>query len=145
MRAYLIFEADMRFVFILVLSLFSFLLKNSGPAYAAGHTNAKISSPPLRSSDSTQQINLGYLSKGYPVIKHEILNDKKEDLINVDDNEDEPVFSRKSVLISKAYLALNDPSLLIELHNSSCNRLPICRHFSYTSTYTYLLQRVLRL
>ena len=71
---------------------------------------------------------------------------KKDELIN-DENEDEEVENNtKSIWPSHNFILANANTFL-SITKSNCVkiRLPFCKHFSYTSSFKYILQRVLRI
>jgi hypothetical protein len=79
-------------------------------------------------------------------LENNSLAKKKEDLSIDDGNEGEDfTILRKSVLITRFFVTLASLSILSSLYNFIKNRLPFCSHFSYTSSFIYILQRVLRI
>ncbi len=81
---------------------------------------------------------------GFSVRKNTRLNDNREDFISVEDDDD-LIIARKLTAPVKYILLPDYTSLLVTFYNFPNNRLPVCTHFSYTSSYKYILQRVLRI
>lgn len=82
-----------------------------------------------------------------PLIKSNGFIEKKDDFTRVEneDEEEDVVFARKYILLTKYFVTLACVSVFSYFYNYIKNRLPFCRHFSYTSSYKYILQRVLRI
>lgn len=64
-------------------------------------------------------------------------------LVNIDDEDED--FARKLIVLAPFITAFSYAFILICLCNSLKEQLPFCRHFSYTSSSKYLVQRVLRI
>lgn len=110
-----------------------FLLLRSGFCYSAAQYIEKV-----------QQAKFGNTDQGFHIIKNtSSLSDKKEDFISVEDDDD-LASTRNHVVIVKNIIAVAYTSILIDFYNNFKNRLPFCKHLSYTSSYKYI-QRVLRL
>lgn len=123
----------MKVAIVFFLSLCLFMLKGHVDAYGSA-----------RHPEKTQQIKFGNAGTGLQVTKNNGLTDRKEELISIEDDED-VVSSRKYVLPAMYFIILAYASVSI---NFSCylkSSLPFCGHLSFTSSYKYILQRVLRL
>jgi hypothetical protein len=117
-------------VFFLFLS---FLLLRTGFCHSAAQHTKKTLQTELKNTD-----------QGFHVIKNTSLSEKKEDFISIEDDDD-LASTRKYVLVVKSFITVAYTSILIDFYNTFKNRLPFCKHLSYTSSYKYILQRVLRL
>jgi hypothetical protein len=123
----------MRVAIVFFLALCLFVLKGHGDVYGnPGHPG------------KTQQIKFGNGVPGLQVTKNNVLTEKKEDLISIEDDED-VVTSRKYVLPAMYFIVLVYASVSAELYSYLKSSLPFCGHLSFTSSYKYILQRVLRL
>jgi hypothetical protein len=81
---------------------------------------------------------------GISVRKNIKVSDNREDFISIED-EDDLIVTRKFSVPVKYILLPDYNQLLVTFYNFPNNRLPFCTHFSYTSSYKYILQRVLRI
>lgn len=133
----------MRGVIAFVLFLSFLLLKGNDMAYAGIRQNSKYS--PAQQINKTQPTRLGSADPGFPIIKHTSQNEQKEEFVTLEDENEDLVFNRKYVLLAKYFVTLTYASALICYCQHFKNRLPFCKHLSYTSSYKYILQRVLRL
>ena len=135
----------MRIDILLFLLLFFLVITGSNPVSNSVHHN-KTSYQPTQNIVKAQQSRLEYANLGLPLIINDNLNQKKDDLISLaDDDDDDIVFSRKLVVAAKQFVALSYTFVSVHFYNYHKNRLPFCRHFSYTSSIKYIIQRVLRL
>jgi len=135
----------MRIDILLFLLLFFLVITGSNPVTTSVHRN-KTSYQPTQNIVKAQQCRLEYANVGLPIIINDNLNQKKDDLISLaDDDDDDIVFSRKLVVVAKQFVALSYTFISVHFYNYHKNRLPFCRHFSYTSSIKYIIQRVLRL
>ena len=124
----------MKAVVVFFLSLFFLLLGGSHSVYSETH-HSKISSATIQKFEKSKQVNL----------RNSIPGEKKEEFISVEDEDDDQVFVRKSVVPAKYVMALTYASILIYSNYRPKNRLPFCKHLSYISSYKYILQRVLKI
>ena len=129
----LFLRRNMRVITVFFLFL-GFLLLRSGFCYSAAQYIEK-----------TQQTNFANTDQSLHLVKHNNLSDKKEEFISVEDDDDDLVSARKYVSVVKSFIVLACTTILIDFYSSFKNRLPFCKHLSYTSSYKYILQRVLRL
>lgn len=133
----------MKAAFVLFISLCFLLLKgHDGIAAASNHSSSHAS---VQRLEKGRSLRLGETNLGVAEIRHNSLTEKKEDFIGVEDEDEEPLIGRKPMLQAKYFIILTWASGLFFCCNYFKNRLPFCKHLSYTSSYTYLLQRVLRL
>lgn len=134
----------MKVAIVFFLSLCFLLLKGHTDVYADIHHNSASYS--TQYIEKKQQTQLENTNRNFPVIKDNGLTDKREDFISLEDEDDDDfAFSRKYVLLAKYFITLAYASILICFYKHLKNRLPFCRHLSYSSSYKYLLQRSLRL
>ncbi len=136
----------MREVVVFFLSLCLLLLRWHGDACARVRHDSLCFSAALQ-IEKAKEIKFENISQNFPIVKDNSLNDKKEEFIGVEDDDDDDnlVFARKHFILIKYFITLAYTSLLISFYNYLKNRLPFCRHLSYTSSFKYILQRVLRL
>jgi hypothetical protein len=134
----------MKTAVVFFLSLCFFLLGGSNHVYAGTHQST-ISYSTVQKVEKSQQTNLVIASQGLSEVKTSTIGDKKEDFISVEDEDDDLVSVRKSVLPAKYFATLTYASILIYSNAYFKNRLPFCKHLSYTSSYKYILQRVLKI
>ncbi|WP_316791870.1 hypothetical protein [Pedobacter frigoris] len=134
----------MRGVIVFVLFLSFQLLKGNDTACAGVHQNSNKYSP-AQQIKKQQPARLGSENPGFPVVKNTNLSEQKEEFVTLEDENDDLVFSRKYVLAAKFFITLAYASVLVYFYQQFKNRLPFCKHLSYTSSYKYILQRVLRL
>jgi hypothetical protein len=132
----------MRSVFLSFLLTCLFTLTGSASGYAAFKKDSNY--PVAQKTVKTQQNSFECLRGGLSFRKNTSLNANREDFISVEDD-DEQVVSWKQVLPAKLFTSADYASLLVNFHHYQKNRLPFCTHFSYTSSYKYILQRVLRI
>lgn len=132
---------------VLLFFLYSFFLLSGvyQHAYASGH-DARISSySPAQHVAKAEVAKFGRVNQIFPMIKDNSLNERREDLISVEDEDDDFMSSRKYVLLVRYFFTLAYASVLIYFYNYIKSRLPFCKHLSYASSYKYILQRVLRI
>jgi hypothetical protein len=135
----------MKVAIVFFLSLCFLLLIGRTDAFAGIHRDT-FNYSSAQYIGKKQQAQLENLNLNFPVIKDNGFNDKKEEFVSLEnEDDDDSLFSRKQVLLAKYFITLAYASLLICFYNYFKNRLPFCRHLSYSSSYKYLLQRVLRL
>ncbi|HEX8607957.1 MAG TPA: hypothetical protein VF679_04895 [Pedobacter sp.] len=131
----------MRVVIVFVLSLFFFL--STGCPYSYSHIN------PQDIPKSKEKIETHSALKDFEptffLHKTKSITEIKEDFINLEDDDEEFVATKKFAELTKYYVTLAYASILIHFYNYLKNRLPFCKHLSYSSSYKYILQRVLRI
>lgn len=133
----------MRAIFVFVLFFCFLMLTGKSQGYASNpNQNALRSSTHL---NQTSQIFLSHTNHSTQVVQNNGLKEKKEEFISVENEDEDLVFTKKYVLLVNYFIAIACASLLSYFFNFLKNRLPFCWHLSYTSSNTYLLQRVLRL
>jgi len=124
----------MRVAIIFFLSLFCFLLGGHSSAVA----NARYADYCHSSAETIEKPSPTKFSSTFP---HETV---KEYFFNVEDEDEDFTFVRKYVLQAKYFILFTYTVIL----SSICKHretLPFCSHFSYISSYKYILQRVLRI
>lgn len=95
--------------------------------------------------EKAQSSKFGYGNPALSEIKNTSLSEKKEDLISIEDEDEDMAVARKNVWLTRYFITPAYTSVSAHFNDSVKNRLPFCRHFSYTSSYIYILQRVLRI
>ncbi|WP_285057128.1 hypothetical protein [Pedobacter ginsengisoli] len=121
----------MRVAIVFFLSLCLFVLKGHGDVYG--------STPRL---EKLQHIKPEHAGPGLKLSKNNGLTEKKEDLIGIEDDED-LASSRKYMPPVICFIIL--ASISLYCYSFLKSSLPFCWHLSYTSSYKYILQRVLRI
>ncbi|WP_316819135.1 hypothetical protein [Pedobacter nyackensis] len=135
----------MKAAIVFFFSLCFLLLKGHTDVYAAIHDDS-FSYSSAQHVEKKQQTHLETTNQDLPVIKDASLNSKKDEFVSLEnEDDDDSMFSRKYVLLTKYFITLAYASVLVCFYNYFKNRLPFCRHLSYSSSYKYILQRVLRL
>lgn len=114
-----------------------------GKGYAA-HAE-KYCSIAKSQQEQIQQTKSALNTQDLSVLKNGKLSEKKEYFINISDDDDEVNNSRKQIITSKYAFALAYSFTLHHFYKHPETRLPFCSHFSYTSSYKYIFQRVLRI
>ena len=104
----------------------------------------KYSHTEVQEIRKTAQAKFGNPDHDSSILKKHHLSEKREDFLGDEDDED-LTFSRKYFSQVKYFITLAYASVLVCLYHYFKNRLPFCRHLSYTASYKYLLQRVLRI
>jgi len=132
----------MRVAFHLVFSFCLLLLTGSCYGVApAGNNDINRSS---QSIVKTHHEFAEYASQGLSLRKNTNFKENREDFISVEDDDD-LVIARKFIAPTKYILIPDYASLVVSFYSYSKTRLPFCKHLSYTSSYKYILQRVLRI
>lgn len=134
----------MKAVILFLLSLCFLLLGRYDLAYAeANHNDASY--PSAQNIEKLQQAKFINTNQELPIIKNNCFSEQKEDFISVENEDEDFVSARKLVLPVKYIISLANSSVLSNSNNYVKNRLPCCKHLSYTSSYKYILQRVLKI
>lgn len=124
--------------------LFSLVLGGQSDGYASiPHSNR--SDTPKSHVEKFQQSKLDHFDKEFHLIKNHNVSDKREDFLSIDDEDEDQVCVRKQIVIAKAYADLAQIAVFALFCSHPKNKLPFCSHLSYTSSYKYILQRVLRI
>lgn len=132
------------FISLFFLSILSHVLKGNDRVDAEIHHNTSFYSA-ARISEKKEQVKFGRIAQNFPLVKLNTFSDKDEDFISIENEDDDFAFTRKQTLPARHLTALVPSSAPVHFYNYSKNRLPFCRHLSYTSSFKYILQRVLRL
>jgi len=134
----------MKTVVVFFLSLCFLILGKHGYAYVGTHHSANSHSPAqhIEKLQPTKFINT---TQDLPTVKSNTFSEKREDFLSVENEDEDFVSARKSTLPVKYILTLAYAPALIYSNNYVKNRLPFCKHLSYTSSYKYILQRVLKI
>ena len=125
-------------------SLICLLLGSYANGYASIHHNTTNDTPKYHVA-TVQQSRIGHSNLELPIVKNSSINERREEYLSIDNEDEDLVCSRKQVVISKAYVILPCTFRLNHFYNYPKNRLPFCSYLSYTSSYKYILQRVLRI
>lgn len=137
--------SQMRLVITFFLSLCFLLIRGYDHLYARAYNNPTCYSPAKLSAGS----ELGGLDNEkdkQTVIHKATSSDSETEAINARETEDdeELIAPRKYVEITNYFITFLQAHLA---GDGSCylkSRLPICEHFSYTSSDKYIVQRVIR-
>ena len=135
----------MRAVVVFFLSLCCFLLGGHKDIFAA-KPHHSTSHAVIQRTDK-QQIRIGNTCRYLFLISSNSLTEKKADFTSVEDEGDEEdgLSARKQVLtLRHAGTPVHSAALI---YRCTClnGSLPFCEHLSYTSSFKYILQRVLRI
>lgn len=135
----------MRAVAVFFLSLCFFLLGGRNGVFAA-KPHHSTSHSAIQRTDK-QQIKIGNTCRYLFLISNNNLTEKKEDFTSVEDEGDEEdgCSARKQVLPLRYAIRPVHSAELIYICNCLSGSLPFCEHLSYTSSFKYILQRVLRI
>jgi hypothetical protein len=138
----LILGLIMRVVILFVLSLCFFLF--TGCPYSYSHINTQDIPKPNEKINETHAA-IKVINPAFFLHKIKSITEIKEDFINLEDDDEEFVVTRKFAELTRYYVTLAYASILVHFYNYLKNRLPFCKHLSYSSSYKYILQRVLRI
>jgi len=134
----------MKSFIVFFLSLCLLILGKHG--YACAGTNLNTSSySSAQNIEKLQPTKFINTTQDLPVVKSNTFSEKREDFISVENEDEDYVSAKKSVLSVKYIITLAYAATLNNSFNYIKNRLPFCKHLSYTSSYKYILQRVLKI
>lgn len=105
----------------------------------------RISYSQVQNIKKTQQAKFTNANKDFTVPKYTSLGKEKEHLLINNEEEEDYVSARKYVLLVRYFTTL---SLTFNFNYSLSifkDSLPFCTHLSYSSSYKYITQRVLRI
>nr|WP_068887623.1 hypothetical protein [Pedobacter panaciterrae] len=129
---------------VFFLSLCFLILGASGYVFSEPG-NQRIGYSVSGNIEKTQQTKIVNTNQELPVINSNTPGEKRDSFITVEDDDDDLVCARKSALPVNYFITIAYASILIYSDNYVKNRLPFCKHLSYTSSYKYILQRVLKI
>lgn len=135
----------MKLVFTFLLSLFFLLVRGHDHLHA--HSSYDRSSySPIKIPEKLGQGGVASVKDGESVIRKENSSGADDDLISATEleDDDELISPRKFVDISNYFITLYYAHASAYLDRSLKNRLPFCKHFPYTSSDKYIIQRVIR-
>lgn len=134
----------MRFVVIFSLFLCVFLSGMYDHVHFDAHQN-RISYSAAHNIENTQEAKFTYANKDLYVTNNTSLGKEDEHFVVNEYEEEDHVSARKYVLLVRYltthFLTSNFNNSLIIFKES----LPFCTHLSYSSSYKYITQRVLRI
>jgi hypothetical protein len=133
----------MKVVVIYLLFLFSLLLKTHDNVYAGVRHNSTHYSQ-TQHIQKAAKAQLGNVDGRHFIKRNTVLIEEKE-FFGIENEDDTQVFSRKDVLLSDSSVIIVYASILFCFYYYQKKRLPFCKHFSYTASYKYILQRTLRI
>lgn len=134
----------MKVVVIYFLFLFSLLLKVHDNAYAGVKYNSSTYHSQIQPIQKIAKSKLSKVERGHIIKKNTILIEEEE-FFDIENEDDSQVFSRKDILLVDSSVIIVYGSILFCLYYYEKKRLPLCKHFSYTASYKYILQRTLRI
>ena len=142
----LILTQSMKVIVIFFLSLIFLVLKGNNSAQAEVHSSISSYSP-AQHIGKTENNKISSVIQDSPLYKNNSFTDNTDELMSIENEDDGEDFSftGKQLLATNYFITLVLISVLVSFHNYLKNRLPFCRHLSYTSSYKYILQGVLRL
>lgn len=135
----------MRLVITFFLSLCFLLLRGGDHLYAHTSQNHSRYSPaelPKRS----EQSGLGTVKNTQSAIRKADQSGAQDEAISATETEDDEewISPRKYVQITNYFINFFYAHLTGLAHRGLNNRFPFCKHFSYTSSDIYIVQRVIR-
>jgi hypothetical protein len=130
----------MRTLILFSLAIAFFLVGGESKLYAG--TNPQWSAQKVR---KVQPEKLTNQRQPAQVIKHSSLNDKNPELLNIEDESEDFRIIKKVVPFANYAILLASVTYFGSLFKEVKAKLPFCIHFSYTSSFKYILQRVLRI
>jgi len=101
--------------------------------------------PFIRHIGNVQGSKLEQFSLGSAVIKIPGVSKEQEEIVSIENEDDNPVFSRKQVLLIKTWVTLVYAFTLICFFNQVKKQLSFYSAFPYIFSRKYLLQRVFRI
>lgn len=135
----------MKVAIVFFLSVCFQLLAGNNKA-CAGFGNDRFNDSSVQIIKQKQPTEVEKTKSNQPIIKDNSINEKKEAFISLEnEDDDDSFFSRKYVQLVRCFVMPVYGAVLICCSTTFENRLPCCRHLSYSSSHKYLLQRVLRL
>ncbi|TDO19548.1 hypothetical protein CLV32_4170 [Pedobacter duraquae] len=142
----LILTQSMKVAVVFFFSLCFLVLKGGNYAHAESHSSISSYSP-AEHIVKTDHNKYSSLIQDSPFYKNTNLSDYPDDLTSIETEDDTEDFSftGKLMLSANYFLTLVLISAFVNFYNYLKNRLPFCRHLSFTSSYKYILQGVLRL
>jgi hypothetical protein len=141
----LLFCRQMKSVIIFFLFLCFLLLTGHNHLYSSNYQSRSSYSVP-KLAELSKQSALETNTKSQYIIRNDAPSDNEEDALSATETEDddELLAPRKYVEITN-YLITFFYSHAAGLANSRMQtRLPFCKHFSYTSSDIYIVQRVIK-
>jgi hypothetical protein len=132
----------MRAVTLSVFLLFLVLL--TGSKFGYGNIESSVSRTSTQKIVKCSHTVTLSNTNGPSLRKNLRLNDNREDFITLEDDDDLVVTRKLSTPVKLLFIP-DYASTLVTYFNFPKNRLPFCKHFSYTSSCKYILQRVLRI
>ncbi|RZM26473.1 MAG: hypothetical protein EOO88_16880 [Pedobacter sp.] len=136
----------MKVAVVFFLSVFFLMLKSGNSAQAEVRSSFSTYSPALHVGKSAQT-KFSNINQESPLFKNTNLTDLPEDLLSIENDDDSEDFSYTGKLLLSAnyFITLVFFSAFVHFCSTQKNRLPFCSHLSFTSSYKYILQGVLRL
>lgn len=133
----------MRLVLTLFLSLLFLLLR--GDSNLSSHANHNISFHLARHFQRPEQANSVTTKNIRTVIEDATVPGEENEFVNATETEDDELIApRKYTEISNYFFTFFYSHLSGYFNQYLNNRLPFCKHFSYTSSNKYIVQRVIR-
>lgn len=126
---------------VIFLSVFFLFLRGYSHAYA-GSPHDKTSGSFAPNLNKTPGEKLTIADQHHTAFEKARTSKEQVDFFSNEDDDDDLVFARKLVLLALTTVAY---LFIFNSFDRYSNRLPFCWHLSYTSSYKYILQRVLRL
>lgn len=133
----------MKVLYLFVVSLCFLLFGGWSNAHAGTHyKHTRYSS--VHCNENSPQVKLANSNQDITVLKGSAESKEPEFLISSED-EDESLSARRYLLQDKYSLIVSYTLVLSLLYSSFKDRLPLCKHLSYTSSYKYIILRALRI
>ena len=138
----------MRLVITFFLSLVFLLLGGTNHLHARTNDHRTCYALPQRSVKS-ELARMHVVKYSPPIIRKSTFSGAAHQKIKAtevkEEDESESESSRKLVAISNYFISLLYDQVFGHFHRYLKDSIPFCKHFSYTSSYKYIIQRVIRI
>lgn len=137
----------MRLIVTFLLSFVFLFVKGNAHQYHPAYNN-KITYAALHLSPTATPSVLSFERKTGAILQKDVADNAASDPVNateVDEDDDDSISSRKLVEITNYFISFLYDHLFADYHRYKKERLPFCKHFSYSSSFKYIIQRVIRI
>ncbi len=134
----------MKHVVILFLFLCFHLVGGSDCAHASAR-NEKVCFLPVRDLEKTHQVESATANHDSLLTVNTSLSGENRNLISVEDEDENEDIIKKHISQDRYFLAFCYAFVSDSRFSFLAERLPSCKHLSYTSSCKYIVQRALRI
>ena len=134
----------MKNVVIFFLFLCVHLVGANHYAYASAR-NQNVCFSPAPDREKTHQVENATANQGYLIILNTSLSGENPNFISVEDDDENEDIIKKHVSRARYFLAFCYTFISNSRFSFLAERLPSCKHLSYTSSCKYIIQRALRI